>query len=178
MQGTIHIESQPNHGTTVTIRTPHRLGNLSEVMPPEEPIEIDYSILAGKRILLAEDLDINAIIATKILSGKGCIIERAKDGLECVNMMQNADSRYYDLVLMDIQMPNMNGYSATQAIRAFEDRQKASIPILAMTANAFQEDFDKTIESGMNGHIAKPLEKEKMFRTIIDALRKSSVTES
>lgn len=172
MQGTIHIESQPDHGTKVTIRTPHRLGNLCEEKKTEEPAEIDYSILADKRFLLAEDIDINAIIATKLLTDKGCIVERAKDGVECVDMMLKADAGYYDLILMDIQMPNMNGYTATQSIRAFKDTKKAAIPILAMTANAFQEDFDKTIESGMNGHIAKPLDTEKMFRTITGALRK------
>ncbi len=171
MRGTINIESQLHHGTKVTIRIPHRLGNAIESAITEAPAEIDYSILADKRVLLVEDIDINAMIAAKLLSGKGCIIERARDGIECLDMMQRADAGYYDLVLMDIQMPNMDGYSATRSIRAFEDKKKADIPILAMTANTFQEDIDKTIESGMNGHIAKPLDKEKMFRTITDALR-------
>ncbi len=171
MRGTINIESQLHHGTKVTIRIPHRLGNAIESAITEAPAEIDYSILADKRVLLVEDIDINAMIAAKLLSGKGCIIERARDGIECLDMMQRADAGYYDLVLMDIQMPNMDGYSAARSIRAFEDKKKAEIPILAMTANAFQEDIDKTIESGMNGHIAKPLDKEKMFRTITDALR-------
>lgn len=170
MKGTIHMESQPGEGTKVTIRTPHRIGSPTSEASQEEPEEIDYSILKDKRILLAEDIDINAVIATKLLSDKGCIVERARDGIECVDMMRKADAGYYDLVLMDIQMPNMNGYSAAKSIRAFGDTKKASVPILAMTANAFQEDFDKTIESGMNGHIAKPLEKEKMFRTITDTL--------
>ncbi len=170
MQGTISMESQPDHGTKVTIRTPHRLGDPSEISIRKKSDETDYSILSDKRILLAEDLDVNAIIATKLLSDRGCLVERAKDGIECVDMMQKADAGYYDLILMDIQMPNMNGYSAAQSIRALEDRKKAAIPILAMTANAFPEDFDKTIRSGMNGHIAKPLEKEKMFRTIAEAL--------
>ncbi len=171
MRGTINIESQLHHGTKVTVRIPHRLGNAIESAITEAPAEIDYSILADKRVLLVEDIDINAMIAAKLLSGKGCIIERARDGIECLDMMQRADAGYYDLVLMDIQMPNMDGYSAARSIRAFEDKKKADIPILAMTANAFQEDIDKTIESGMNGHIAKPLDKEKMFRTITDALR-------
>jgi len=178
MRGTIHMESQPGRGTKVTIRTPHRLGDLPKAADLKKPEEIDYGILAGKCILLAEDLDINAIIVTKLLTGKGCTVERAKDGAECVDMMQKADTGHYCLVLMDIQMPNMNGYCAAQAIRALEDRKKAAVPILAMTANAFQEDFDKTIECGMNGHIAKPLEKEKMFRTITEALRKSSMPNS
>ncbi len=170
MQGTINIESQTGHGTKVTIRTPHRLGSLSETENADEPGVIDYSILTGRRILLAEDIDINAIIATKLLTDKGCLVERAKDGVECVDMLLKADTEYYDLVLMDIQMPNMNGYSATKSIRAFEDQKKAAIPILAVTANALQEDFDKTIESGMDGHISKPLDKEKMFWKITKVL--------
>ena len=85
-------------------------------------------------------------------------------------MLQKAEEGYYDLVLMDIQMPNLDGYNAAKLIRAFEDRKKAAIPILAMTANAFREDFDKAMECGMNGHIAKPLDAEKMFRTITDVL--------
>lgn len=128
--------------------------------------------MTGRRILLAEDIDINAVIAAKLLSDKGCIVERAKDGIECVDMLQKADTDYYDLVLMDIQMPNMDGYQAAQSIRAFSDKKKAAIPILAVTANAFPEDFDKTIESGMDGHIAKPLDAQKMFQTITEVLCK------
>ena len=171
MRGTINIESRQGYGTKVTIRTPHRLENLCDVKNTDESCEIDYSILMDRRILLAEDIDINAIIATKLLSDKGCIVERAKDGIECVDMLLKADAEYYDLVLMDIQMPKMNGYDAAKSIRAFKDKKKAAIPVLAMTANAFQEDFDKTIESGMDGHIAKPLDAEKMFRTLTDVLR-------
>lgn len=171
MGGTIHIESQLDHGTKVTIRTSHRLSNPKEEESAEESGEVDYSILTDKRVLLAEDIDVNALIATKRLTDKGCIVERAKDGIECVDMLLKADANYYDLVLMDIQMPNMNGYDAAKSIRAFEDKRKAAIPILAMTANAFQEDFDKAIASGMDGHIAKPLDVEKMFRTITGVLR-------
>lgn len=134
---------------------------------------IDYSLLTGKRILLAEDIDINAMIATKILTDKGCIVERARDGAECVDMTAKADAGYYDLMLMDIQMPNMDGYSAAQSIRAARDPEKASVPILTMTANAFPEDFDKAAESGMNGHIVKPPDIEKMFRTITKTLQES-----
>ncbi len=170
MQGTIDIESQPEQGTKVTIRTPHRLGELPEKKETPIPDETDYGILEGKRILLAEDIDVNALIATKRLSSKGCIVERAKDGVECVDMLQRADTAYYDLILMDIQMPNMNGYDAAKSIRAFQDKKKASIPILAMTANAFQEDLDKAVKSGMDGHIAKPIDMEKMFRTIAEVL--------
>jgi len=169
MRGTIHIESHPGQGTTVTVRLPHRLGKASGAEGREA--EINYGILTGRRILLAEDIDINAIIAMKLLKGKDCTVERARDGVECVDMLLKADAGYYDLVLMDIQMPNMDGYEAARTIRAFDDRRKAAIPILAMTANAFQEDIDKAAEAGMNGHIAKPLDKAAMFRTITETLR-------
>lgn len=172
MKGTVHIESMPGQGTKVTIRTPHCPVSLSKTVKMEKPARIDYSILTGRHILLAEDIDINAVIAAKLLSDKGCIVERAKHGIECVDMLQKADTDYYDLVLMDIQMPNMDGYQAAQPIRAFSDKKKAAIPILAVTANAFPEDFDKTIESGMDGHIAKPLDAQKMFQTITEVLHK------
>ena len=131
---------------------------------------LDRSLFEGRRILLAEDIDINAMIATKLLSDKGCIVERAKDGVECVDMLLKAEEGYYDLVLMDIQMPNMDGYNAARTIREFVDEKKASIPILAMTANAFKEDRDKAADAGMDGHIAKPLDAVKMFRTIAEVL--------
>jgi len=169
MQGTIDIESRPGQGTRVTVRFPHRLGGPPADRGPERG-EADCSILEGKRILLAEDIDINAVIAIKLLTGKGCIVERARDGVECVEMLLQADAGRYDLVLMDIQMPNMDGYEAARAIRAAEDKKKAGTPILAMTANAFQEDLDRAIQSGMNGHIAKPLDKATMFQSIAAAL--------
>ncbi len=166
MHGTINIESQQGKGTKTTIRLPLRLGEAPEVKKTEEAV--DTSRLTGKRILLTEDIDMNAIIATKMLVSKGCIIERARDGVECVDMLLKAEPGYYDLVLMDIQMPNMDGYKATQTIRSFADRQKAGVPILAMTANAFKEDVEKAFACGMNGHIAKPLDAVKMFKTIME----------
>jgi len=168
MRGTIQIESQPGKGTKVSVLLPHRLGQAPAEQPPKD---LDPGLLEGRYILLAEDIDINAMIATKLLTSRGCMVDRAKDGVECVDMLQKAETGYYDLVLMDIQMPNMDGYKAAQTIRAFEDRKKASIPILAMTANAFQEDRDRAIESGMNGHIAKPLDAAKMFHMIAAALQ-------
>lgn len=139
---------------------------------PEEFELLDQMLLfEGRRILLAEDIDINAIIATKLLTAKKFLVERAKDGLECVDMLLKSEAGYYDLVLMDIQMPRMDGYKAARAIRAFEDEEKSSIPIIALTANAFQEDRDRAAESGMNGHIAKPLDAAKMFRTISEVLQ-------
>ena len=169
MGGTIRLESAPGQGTTVTLRIPHRLGAPVEKAEkkPEGP---DLGILKGKRILLTEDIDINALIATELLAKAGCTVERAKDGVECVEMIKEADADYYALVLMDIQMPNMNGYDASRAIRAMGDPKKAGIPILALTANAFQEDIDKSFEAGMNGHIAKPINPKILFRMMAETL--------
>ncbi len=170
MRGTISIESRQGEGTKVTIRIPHRLGEAPAEKRTQEMEMLNRALFEGKRILLAEDIDINAMIATKLLSDKGCIVERAKDGVECVDMLLKAEEGYYDLVLMDIQMPNMDGYNAARSIRAFVDAKKASIPILAMTANAFKEDRDKAADAGMDGHIAKPLDTVKMFNTIAEVL--------
>lgn len=170
MRGTISIESQQGKGTKVTVLLPHRLGKAPAAERAQEMEMLDRSLFEGRRILLAEDIDINAMIATKLLSDKGCIVERAKDGVECVDMLLKAEEGYYDLVLMDIQMPNMDGYNAARTIREFVDEKKASIPILAMTANAFKEDRDKAADAGMDGHIAKQLDAVKMFRTIAEVL--------
>ena len=172
MRGTISIESQQGKGTKVTIRLPHRVGQAPAARPPEETELSEAALFEGRRILMAEDIDINAMIATKLLTGKGFLVDRAKDGVECVNMQQKAKAGYYDLILMDIQMPNMDGYQAAKSIRAFTDKEKASVPILALTANAFKEDCDKALEAGMNGHIAKPLDAGKMFKLIGAVLQK------
>lgn len=172
MRGTIQIQSRQGKGTKVTVRLPHRLG--------EAPAERtcggaeDNGCFQGLRVLLAEDIDINAVIATKLLTARGCVVVRARDGVECVDMLLKAEHGRYDMILMDIQMPNMDGYKATQAIRALADREKASIPILALTANAFKEDCDKAAEVGMDGHVAKPLDAAKLFRAMAEVLRKES----
>ena len=112
----------------------------------------------GKRILLAEDNEINAEIAKAILGEVGFDIDCAEDGNICVNMLAEAPAHTYDVILMDIQMPNMDGYEAARTIRAMDDVEKANIPILAMTANAFEEDKRNAFDAGMNGHIAKPID--------------------
>ncbi len=168
MGGTIDIESQQGKGTRVTVRIPHRLG---EAPSPKADLAEDERVLQGRRVLLAEDIDINALICTRLLTAKGCLVDRARDGVECVDMLQKAGPGYYDLILMDIQMPNMDGYKTTRAIRAFTDEKKASIPILALTANAFKEDQEKAVEAGMNAHVAKPLDAAKMFAAMSEALK-------
>ena len=113
--------------------------------------------LNGVRILLVEDNEINTEIARELLTEEGCIVETANDGVACIDMIEKADADYYKMILMDIQMPVMNGYDATLTIRKMKDTKKARIPIIAMTANAFEEDRKKAIKAGMNAHIAKPI---------------------
>ena len=113
-------------------------------------------------MLIAEDNDLNAEIATAILMTAGLVVDRVEDGLQCVHKIEQSPAGTYDLILMDIQMPNMDGYKATEVIRDLSDKNKANIPIIAMTANAFEEDRKKALAKGMNGHIAKPVDIEKM----------------
>lgn len=155
MGGTIRIESEQGKGTKVTILLQHRLADDIPV-PAAEP-EQKTAAFQGKRILLAEDNDLNAEIAEEILKIDGFVVERAKDGIECISMLENHPAAYYDLILMDIQMPNMNGYRAAAAIREMVDKELADIPIVAMTANAFEEDKKRALEVGMNAHISKPI---------------------
>ena len=114
--------------------------------------------LRGKHILLAEDNELNAEIAIAILEEAGLIIDWVEDGIQCVNRMEQMPTETYDMILMDIQMPNMDGYKATQCIRHLNDKKKAEIPIIAMTANAFAEDVQAALNAGMDDHVAKPID--------------------
>ncbi len=171
MNGRVTLKSRQGMGTKVTVCLPHRFKKAPADKKEGEPDSRENLRFDGVHILLAEDIDVNAIIATKLLSSKGCIVERARDGVECVNMLLKANEGYYDLVLMDIQMPIMDGYQAARSIRSFDNVKKASVPILAMTANAFREDCEKAAEAGMDGHIAKPLNAGDMFRKIGEVLK-------
>ena len=124
-------------------------------MSKKEEIEYNFS---GKRLLVVEDNKTNQLIAVSILKSAGFEIELAENGEIAVNMVKNSEQGYYDAVLMDIQMPVMNGYEAAKAIRGFDDKRKATIPIVAVTANAFEEDRKIALEAGMNGHLAKPVD--------------------
>ena len=128
--------------------------------------------LRGKHILLAEDNELNAEIAIAILEETGLIIDRVEDGIQCVNRIEQMPAGTYDMILMDIQMPNMDGYEATKCIRHLQDIKKAEIPIIAMTANAFEEDRKKAFDAGMDGHIAKPIDIEKLRAVILSVLNK------
>ena len=129
--------------------------------------EIDFS---GKRVLLVDDIEINREIGVAMLSMHGIEVEQASDGAEAVAMVEKARPGYYDVVLMDVQMPNMNGFEATRAIRALADPVKANLPIVALTANAFDEDKKAVLAVGMNGHLAKPIDMEKLFATLREIL--------
>ena len=171
MGGTIEVESELGKGSKFTVIIPHKLVD-SKLYEKNVSVPAgDFgSVFEGKRILLVEDNDLNAEIATVILKDMGFIVDRAEDGIVCVNKMEQQKADTYDIILMDIQMPNMDGYKATQMIRQLPDRKKASIPIVAMTANAFEEDRKRAFEMGMNGHIAKPIDIENIGSTLAPLL--------
>lgn len=170
MGGTISVESELGKGTTITFMIPHRIAGIEDIHSEDVDV-IDKSDFKGKRILLAEDNDFNAEIATEILQDVGFIVERAEDGIICVDMLQKAETNYYDLILMDVQMPNMNGYKATQMIRAMEEPKRRDIPIIAMTANAFEEDKRDALAAGMDGHLAKPINTNKLMKMLAMVLK-------
>ena len=143
-----------------------------KVLQEDEQEEDTKQAEAGqRRILITEDNELNQEIAVEILSGAGFYTEVAENGKVAVDMLRRSKPGYYQLVLMDIQMPVMNGYEATRAIRALEDQELSSIPILAMTANAFEEDRQKALMSGMNGHIAKPIDIDRLLDTLGQILK-------
>lgn len=166
MQGTIEVESKLGEGTQFTIRLPLKLVCTEQEDEVQEEQTIDYKAMDGKRVLLAEDNEMNREIATAILEEVGIVVETAEDGSEAVEAIKNNTPGYYDLVLMDIQMPVMNGYEATRAIRSMDREDASKIKIVAMTANAFEEDRREAIASGMNGHLTKPIDIDRLFRTI------------
>ena len=165
MGGSIAVESKLGEGTTFTILLYHRISSKDALEVPDVANH-DSMNFRGKRILLAEDNELNAEIATEILEETGASVERAADGIEAVDMLAKAKAGYYNLILMDIQMPNLDGYGATKRIRAFEDVGKAEIPIVAMTANAFEEDKRDALDAGMDGHLAKPIDMNKLMETL------------
>lgn len=175
MDGEICVKSKFGEGTCFTLTFEHRIADADSIEWNQELDVLDEkSILEGKRVLLVEDNELNAEIAMAILEQSGLILDRVEDGLACINRLSEVDADLYDLILMDIQMPNMNGYEATRRIRQFENVKKASIPILAMTANAFEEDKKMAMEAGMNGHISKPIDVNVLENEIINIFKKVS----
>ena len=165
--GTIDVESELGKGSTFTVTLKHRIADERYYVKKhiEEP-GTGNEILEGRNILLAEDNDLNAEIAEAILERAGLRIERVENGIQCVNRILKMPAGTYDMIFMDIQMPQMDGYKATQTIRNLPDKDKACIPIIAMTANAFAEDKKKTMEAGMNAHLSKPLNVPELMDTI------------
>ena len=171
--GTIEVESELGKGSTFTVTLKHKIADESYYVKKHvENSGTGSEILEGRKILLAEDNDLNAEIAEAILERAGLNIERVEDGIQCVNRITEMPTGTYDMILMDIQMPNMNGYKATQAIRRLPDKDKACIPIVAMTANAFEEDKRDASAAGRNGHIAKPIQVDKLLSILTEIVRK------
>ena len=170
--GTITVESELGKGSTFIVTLKHRIADESYYVKKHvESSGTGREVLEGRNILLAEDNDLNAEIAEAILERAGLKIERVEDGIQCVNRITKMPAGTYDMILMDIQMPKMDGYKATQAIRHLPDKDKARIPIIAMTANAFEEDKREAIAAGMDGHIAKPIQVDKLLAMLAEMIR-------
>lgn len=172
MNGRIEVESELGKGSTFTITIPHKIANkdyTNRNIESSHEFDIDFK---GKRILLAEDNELNAEITTTILSEMGFEVKAVEDGILCVNEMQHQPANTYDLILMDIQMPNMDGYKATDCIRHLSQLEKANIPIIAMSANAFEEDKKKAFDVKMNDYITKPIDFQKMEEVLKHILSK------
>ena len=170
MDGTIEVKSKQGKGSTFTVTIPCRKASEDDSLVKKNSNLCNKNCLNGVRILLVEDNEINTEIATELLTEEGCIVETANDGVACIDMIEKADADYYKMILMDIQMPVMNGYDATLAIRKMKDTKKARIPIIAMTANAFAEDAQKGFSVGMNAHVAKPVDMNILVPTMLKFL--------
>ena len=170
--GTIEVESELGKGSTFTVTLKHKIADESYYVKKHlEESGISREILKDRSILLAEDNDLNAEIAAVILERAGLKVERVEDGLQCISRITEMPAGTYDIILMDIQMPKMDGYKATQTIRNLSDQEKACIPIIAMTANAFEEDKRAAIAAEMNGHIAKPIQVDKLLSILAEMIR-------
>ena len=167
--GTISVSSEKNIGTTFKVVIPIvRLDRIIQENPNTLIKKYPINLLKNIKVLLVEDHPINALVARKMLTNVGAQVVNARDGLECLSLFENSESNYYDIIFMDIQMPNMDGYEASKIIRSLDRADAKTIPIIAMTDNAFAEDVKKCLDCGMNAHIAKPIE----FSIIMNEIRK------
>ena len=173
MGGSVVVQSELGKGTSFSVILTFKLVPSSVVasIEKEKQEALGADFFKGKRILLAEDNDLNAEIATEVLEEEGFVVERAQDGLDVIKKIRGNEVGYFDVVLMDIQMPNMDGYEATKTIRRMNS-QKREIPIIAMTANAFDEDKKNALNAGMNGHVAKPINVKLLMQTLKQILEK------
>ena len=170
MDGTIEVKSKQGEGSQFTVTIPCRKASKEDSLVKKNSNLSSKNCLNGVRILLVEDNEINTEIAKELLTEEGCIVETANDGVACIDMIEKADAGYYKMILMDIQMPVMNGYDAALTIRKMKDTKKARIPIIAMTANAFAEDTQKVLSVGMNAHVAKPVDMNILVPTMMKYL--------
>ena len=169
LQGRIECESQVGKGTTYSLYFTLKLLPDRELQAAGAAKTVSVQDLVGKEILLVEDNELNMEIAQMVLKKAGLVIDTAENGSEAV---AKAQAKRYDMILMDIQMPVMNGYEATRAIRQLKDKHLADVPIIAMTANAFQEDKEKALSEGMDGHVAKPLKVEVLLQAMQEAFKR------
>ena len=170
MDGTIEVKSRQGEGSTFTVTVPCRKASKEDSLVKKNSNLSNKNSLNGIRILLVEDNELNTEIARELLMEEGCIVETANNGVACIDMIGKAKADYYKIILMDIQMPVMNGYDAALAIRKMEDNKKSKIPIIAMTANAFAEDMQKVLSVGMNEYIAKPIDMNILVPTMLKYL--------
>ena len=173
MKGQVSIQSKAGQGTKITVCLQLKHAGQSDIVEKQkEPAIPADTKLTGVHVLLAEDNELNAEIAKEILTSAGMTVDWVEDGSACLTQLERVEASYYQLILMDIQMPKLNGYETTRRIRQMEDVQKAQIPIIAMTANAFSDDQKRALDSGMNGFITKPIDVDQMLRTIQQTLRR------
>ena len=172
MNGSIEVESELGKGSTFTITIPHKIAYkdyMNRNIESSNEFDIDFK---GKRILLAEDNELNVEVTTTILSEMGFVVKAVENGILCVNEMLHQPANTFDLILMDIQIPNMDGYKATDCIRHILQPEKANIPIIAMSANTFEEDQKKAFDVKMNDYITKPIDFQKMEEVLKHVLSK------